>query len=159
LRTSLLHDDVDMVAASFRQPGGVGFEFDRLGVRVHTAGDGSKDNFRSHERAEYGGELLRTSAVETGQAPSELADVSEALALTAARQDPSIPVPAATQIEVTRRAAALGKALAHANAKPVSDLQNKILLGAAKRLGLSPAQQEAVEATETAHAQPLKFEA
>jgi hypothetical protein len=63
---------------------------------------------------------------------------------------PSIPVPAAAQIGVARRAAALGKALAHAKAKPVSDLQKKILLGVAKRLGLSPAQQEAVEATETA---------
>jgi hypothetical protein len=89
--------------------------------------------------------------------------VSEALALTAARQDlPSIPVPAAAQIGVARRAASLGKALARANAKPVPDLQKKILLGAAKRLGLSPAQQEAVEATETAlgaDAQLLKFEA
>jgi hypothetical protein len=71
-----------------------------------------------------------------GKRQAKAPDVREALALTAARQDlPSIPVPAAAQIRVARRAAALGKALAHANAKPVSDLQKKILLGAAKRLG------------------------
>jgi phospholipase C len=146
----------------------VGFEFDRLGVRVPAIivsaytpqGTVLKTIFDHTSAPSTVVNCFGLPQGKLGKRQAKAPDVSEALALTAARQEsPSITVPAAAQIGVARRAGALGKALAHAKAKPVSDLQKKILRGAAKRLGLSPAQQEVVEATETAHAQPLKFEA
>ena len=57
---------------------------------------------------------------------------------------------------------ALGTAIVHANAKPVSELQKRILVGAAKRLGLSTADQEKIAATNTAlgaDAELVKLEA
>jgi phospholipase C len=154
------------------EPGGTGFEFDRLGVRVpaivvsaYTPPGTVLNTTFDH-----------TSALSTvvncfkelpkgnlGKRQKNAPDLSEALKLAGARQDrPSIPQPGAAEIGVARRAAALGTAIAHANTKPVSDLQKRILIGAARRLGLDEAEQEQLGKTETAlgaDAELLKLEA
>jgi phospholipase C len=153
------------------QPGGSGFQFDRLGVRVPAI----VVSAYTPQGTILNTTFDHTSALSTvvncfgvprgklGKRQEKAPDVSEALTLPAARQDlPSIPVPAGAKIGVARRAAALGSAIAHANSKPVSTLQKRILVGAAKRLGLSPAQQEEIGKTQTAlgaDAELLKFEA
>jgi hypothetical protein len=70
--------------------------------------------------------------------------------------------PTAADIGPAKRVAALGKAIVHANAKPVSELQKRILVGSARRLGLTAQQQEDLSKTETvlaADAELLKLEA
>jgi len=90
-------------------------------------------------------------------------DVSEALSLPAPRQDrPDIPLPGAATIGVATRASALGTAIVHANSKVLSGLQKKILVGAAKRLGMTRDQQKAIASVQTAFeadTELLKFEA
>jgi phospholipase C len=153
------------------QPGGTGFAFDRLGVRVpaivvsaYTPQGTILNTIFDH-----------TSALSTvvnrftlpsgrlGKRQEKAPDVSEALTLSSPRQDrPTIPLPGAAEIGVAKRVAALGTAIVHANEKPVSELQKRLLLGAAKRLGLSPEQQGAVEKADTsltADAELVKLEA
>ena len=152
------------------QPGGTGFEFDRLGVRVPAIvvsaytpqGTIVKTTFDHTSALSTVVNCFGLPTGKLGKRQEKAPDVGEALTLPGPRQDrPSIPVPAAAGIGVARRSAALGTAIAHANAKPVSDLQKKILVGAAKRLGLSPAEQERIANTGTAlgaDAELLKFE-
>jgi phospholipase C len=121
------------------QPGGTGFAFDRLGVRV-------------------------PAIVVSAYTPQERApDVSEALTLLEPRADrPAIPLPGAATIGLEKRVVALGAAIAHAQSKPISGLQQKILVGSAKRLGLSEEQQRQIANTSTsleADAELLKLEA
>jgi len=140
-------------------PGGTGFAFDRLGVRVPAI----VVSAYTPQGTVLNTTFDHTSALSTvvnrfglpkgklGKRQEKAPDVSEALTLPEPRQDwPSIPLPGAAEIGVARRAEALGTAIVHANAKPVSDLQKRILVGAAKRLGLSTADQEKIAATKTA---------
>lgn len=71
-------------------------------------------------------------------------------------------MPAAAEFGVAKRVAALGTAIIHSDSKPVPYLQKRILVGAAKRLGLSSAEHEEIGKTKTAlgaDAELLKFEA
>jgi hypothetical protein len=98
-----------------------------------------------------------------GKRQATAPDVREGLTLTEPRQDrPAIPLPGAASIGVAKRAAALGTAIAHAKSKPLSDLQKRILVGSAKRLGLTQTQQQEAANTQTsldADAELLKLEA
>ena len=82
---------------------------------------------------------------------------------TDARTDrPPISQPAAADITVLQRAEALSTTLVHAQSKPLSELQKMILVGAAKRLGLSAQAQDEIANAKTAveaDALLLKFEA
>jgi phospholipase C len=153
------------------QPGGTGFAFDRLGVRVPAI----VVSAYTPQGTILNTTFDHTSALSTvvncfglptgklGNRQQKAPDVSEALTLNAPRQDrPPIPLPGAAAIGVAKRAAALETAILHADSKLVSDLQRRILVGAAKRLGLSPVEQEQIGNTKTAlgaDAELLKFEA
>ena len=153
------------------QPGGTGFKFDRLGVRVpaivisaYTPQGTILNTIFDHTSAlstvvnAFG---LRRESSESARRAA--ADVSEALSLPTARSDrPPILQPAATDISVSQRVEALGSILAHAKSKPLSDLQKRILVGAAKRLGISAQAQQEIASAQTAveaDALLLKFEA
>jgi phospholipase C len=152
------------------QPGGTGFKFDRLGVRVPAI------VISAYTRP---GTILNTtfdhtSALSTvvncfglpegklGDRQKAAPDLREALNLTDARTDqPPISQPAAADTTVVQRAEALGTTLVQAKSKPLSDLQKKILVGAAKRLGLSVEAQYEIANAKTAldaDALLLKFE-
>jgi len=153
------------------QPGGTGFAFDRLGVRVpaivvsaYTLPGTILNTTFDHTSALATVErCLGLPKGRLGLREAQAADLGEALKLDEPRQDePVIPAPLSPDIGVARRAEAIGTALAHAHSKPVSDLQRKILVGAARRLGLSDAEQETIANTNTAvaaDAELLKFEA
>jgi phospholipase C len=153
------------------QPGGTGFAFDRLGVRVpaivvsaYTPQETILNRMFDHTSALS--TVVNCFGLPTGKLGKRQAtapDVREGLTLTEPRQDrPAIPLPGAASIGVAKRAAALGTAIAHAKSKPLSDLQKRILVGSAKRLGLTQTQQQEAANTQTsldADAELLKLEA
>lgn len=67
----------------------------------------------------------------------------------------SFSLPTAEKSRIESRASALGKAVGHARAKPISEVQRRILIGSARRLGLSPAEQ--VEIGKTSNAMEADF--
>lgn len=163
----------DGVVIAPDQPGGTGFKFDRLGVRVpalvisaYTPPGTILNTVFDHTSA------LSTvvKALEVpipagrlGKRQSAAADVSAALSLQVARSDrPPILQPVAANITVVQRAEALGTTLVQARSKPLSSLQRRILIGSAKRLGISEqAKQEIASAQTALEADSLlmKFEA
>lgn len=161
----------DGVAIPQNRPGGTGFAFDRLGVRVpaiiisaYTPEATVVNTVFDHTS------VLSTVVNRFGLAQGKLGkrqaaapDVSEALALSDPRQDwPAIATPSAEKIGVERRALALANALTHATRKPISEIQRRILIGSARRLGLSPADQQEIGKTPNAmeaDAILMKFEA
>jgi len=153
------------------RPGGTGFQFNRLGVRVpaivvsaYTPQETILKTVFDHTSALS--TVVNCFTLPTGRLGNRQAkapDVSEALKLSSPRQDrPPIPLPGAEEIGVAKRVAALGSVIVHANEKPVSGLQKRLLRGAAKRLGLSPEEQGAIEKADTnlsADAELVKLEA
>ncbi|HEY6337597.1 MAG TPA: alkaline phosphatase family protein [Candidatus Sulfotelmatobacter sp.] len=138
----------DGVVIPQTQPGGSGFNFDRLGVRVPAIVVSPYTDARTVVNTVYD----HTSALSTivnclGLPASQLGkrqiaapDLSEALNRTTARADlPPIPQPAGWDPSFSARLAVSSRALLHARAKPLNDLQKKILIGAARRLSLSSA--------------------
>jgi phospholipase C len=121
------------------RPGGTGFAFDRLGVRVPAIIVSAYTPQATVNTAFDHTSVLSTVVNRFGLPQGKLGkrqaaspDVSEALTLSDPRQDwPVIPVPAAEKIGIERRAAALGAAITHANAKPISEVQRRILIGSA----------------------------
>jgi phospholipase C len=152
------------------QPGGTGFNFDRLGVRVPAIvvsaftpqGTILNRTFDHTSALSTVVNCFGLPAGKLGKRQTAAPDVSEGLTLADPRQDrPAIPQPAAASISFEKRAAAVGTALVHAQAKPLSDLQKAILIGLAKRLGLTQSQQQEIATAQTsldADAELLKFE-
>ena len=161
----------DGVVVLPNNPGGTGFQFDRLGVRVPAIIVSAYTKPGTILNAT----LDHTSALSTvvnafglppgrlGKRQAAAADVSEALNLSIPRSDrPPILQPAAPEITVVQRVEALGTTLVHAQSKPLSDLQKRILVGAAKRLGISAQAQQEIAVARTAveaDALLLKYEA
>ena len=153
------------------QPGGTGFKFDRLGVRVpaivisaYTPQGTILNTIFDHTSAlSTVVNAFGLPAGKLGKRQAAAADVGEALSLPTARSDrPPILQPASADISVSRRVEALGSVLAHAKSKPLSDLQKRVLVGAAKRLGLAAQAQQEIASARTAveaDALLLKFEA
>lgn len=153
------------------KPGGTGFKFDRRGIRVPAI----VVSAYTPQGAILSTTFDHTSALSTvvncfglpagrlGRRQAAAPDVSEGLTLPEARQDrPAIPLPGAASIGIAKRVAAVGEAIVHAQSKPLSELQKIILMGAAKRLGLTQAQQQEIASVQTsldADAELLKFEA
>lgn len=151
-------------------PGGTGFAFDRLGVRVPAivvsayTPQGNILN-RTFDHTSVLSTVVNCFALpngELGKRQAAAPDVSDALTLSSPRQDwPVVPLPAAEEIGMARRAAAVGTAIMHANAKPISEVQKRILIGSARRLGLSLSEQEEIAKTPNAleaDAELLRFE-
>jgi phospholipase C len=161
----------DSVVIPPNKPGGTGFRFDRLGVRVPAIIVSAYTPPGSILNQSFDHTSILSTVVNTfdlpegklGQRQVEAPDVGEALPLSAPRQDlPNIPVPAAAEIGVAKRVAAVGEAILHAKSKPLSELQKKIMIGAAKRLGMPEDQQQNLAATSNvfdADAELVKFEA
>lgn len=152
-------------------PGGTGFNFDRLGVRIpavivsaYTPPATILNTTFDHTSAlSTVVNCFKLPSGKVGRRQQNSPDVSEALVLGNPRQDrPPVPMPTAADIGPAKRVAALGQAIVHANAKPVSELQKRILVGSAKRMGLTTQQQEYLSKTDTvlaADAELLKLEA
>ena len=161
----------DGVVISSDKPGGTGFEFDRMGVRIPAVVISAYTPPGTILNTSFD----HTSALSTvvnrfglpngklGMRQAAAPDVREGLMLPDPRQDwPAIPQPVAADIGVAQRAAALGTAIMHAKTKPLSNLQIKIMIGAAKRLGLTRERQQEIANSPTvfeADAELLKFEA
>jgi phospholipase C len=161
----------DGVVIPTEKPGGTGFKFDRLGVRVPAIvisaytppGTILNTTFDHTSALSTVANALGLPTGKLGERQKAAKDVSEALSLPTARSDrPPILQPAAADVTVVQRAEALGTTLLHARSKPLSDLQKKILIGSAKRLGLSSQAQQEIASAQTAveaDALLLKFEA
>jgi phospholipase C len=161
----------DGVVIPPNQPGGTGFTFDRLGVRVPAivvsayTPQGTILNTTFDHTSALSTVVNRFGLPEgkLGNRQKAAPDLREALSLADARTDrPPISQPAAADLTVVQRAEALGTSLVHAKSKPLSDLQKRILVGSAKRLGLSAQAQQEIAGAQTAveaDALLLKFEA
>jgi phospholipase C len=141
------------------QPGGTGFKFDRLGVRVPAIvisaytpqGTILNTTFDHTSALSTIVNTFRLPAGKLGRRQVAAPDVSEALSLSSPRSDhPPISRPAAADITVVQRAEALGTTLAHAKSKPLSDLQKRVLVGAARRVGLSAQVEQEIASAQTA---------
>ena len=131
-----------------KHTGGSGFNFDRLGVRVpaivvspYTRAQTVVNTVFDHTSALS--TIVNCLGLPTGQLGKRQAlapDISEALNLSAARTDhPPIPKPARFEVLPEERAAVSTQALLQARNKPLSELQQTILMAAADRLNLSSA--------------------
>lgn len=128
------------------QPGGSGFDFNRLGIRVpalvvsaYTPPQTMLTDAFDHTSVLS--TVVNRFGLQTGQLGKRQAvapDISDGLPLGSQRTDhPAIPQPPSVS-EVSRILSA-GKAMLQARNKPLSELQKKILYGTARRLGQSPA--------------------
>lgn len=158
----------DGVVIPPEQPGGTGFKFDRLGVRVpaivvsaYTPPQTIVNTVFDHTSAlstvvnRFGLQQGRLGARQA-KAP----DVGEALSLTVARPDrPPIPQPAAEVITLRERTIAARQALLQAKSKPLSDLQRLLLEDIARRLNLPGAAAELQKAGSAVDAEALLLKA
>jgi phospholipase C len=130
------------------QTGGSGFNFDRLGVRVpaivvspYTAEQTVVNRAFDHTSALS--TIVKCFGLPTGklgQRQLKAPDIGEALNLKAARTDsPAIPIPAGWDPSIASRIVSSGEALMRSRNKPLSGLQQRILVGAAHRMGVEPA--------------------
>lgn len=126
------------------QPGGSGFKFDRLGVRVpaivvspFTASGTIANDIYDHTT------VLKTAMTcfglgtqGLGQRSASANDLSVCLSLDVPRTDlPPIPPPSAPKVGALQKTEALTRFLMHATDKPLSDLHKASLSEAARRLG------------------------
>jgi phospholipase C len=161
----------DGVAIPPNAPGGTGFAFDRLGVRVPAivvsayTPQGTILN-RTFDHTSVLSTVVNCFGLPSGKLgrrQEAAPDVSDGLTLPSARQDwPAVALPTAEKIGIARRAEAVGTAITHAIAKPISEVQKRILIGSARRMGMSLAEQQKIAKTPNAleaDAQLLKFEA
>jgi phospholipase C len=124
--------------------GGSGFNFDRVGVRVPAiivspfTPPGTILN-RTFDHTSVLSTVVNCFDLPKGQLgfrQLSAPDIGEALTLSNPRSDhPPIPQPASITVSIEQRTEALGRALLQAKAKPISELQRRILAGASQRLG------------------------
>jgi phospholipase C len=126
--------------------GGSGFNFDRFGVRVpaivvsaYTRAQTVVNTVFDHTSALS--TIVNCLGLQTGQLGNRQAlapDISAALNLTSARTDyPPIPKPARFEVSPEERVASSRQALLQARGKPLSELQETILIGVSHRLNLA----------------------
>ena len=161
----------DGVVIPPNQPGGTGFKFDRLGIRVPAIvisaytpqGTILNTTFDHTSALSTVVNAFGLPAGKLGERQKAAKDVSEALSLPNPRTDrPPILTSAAADVTLVQRVEALGTTLSHARSKPLSDLQRRILVGSAKRLGISEQAQQEIAAAQSAvdaDALLLKYEA
>jgi phospholipase C len=149
----------DGVVIPSGKPGGTGFKFDRLGVRVpaivispYTPPQTIVNTVFDH-----------TSALSTvvncfglpkgklGARQAKAPDVREALSLADARRDfPAISPAPTEEISLVQRTMAAREAILQANAKPLSDLQLTLVRGIAQRLNVPVPEEDLKPGTATA---------
>jgi phospholipase C len=161
----------DNVVIPQSKPGGSGFNFDRLGVRVPAivvspftaAGTILNGAFDHTSVLSTVANCFDLPKGRLGIRQQRASDVGEALTLSNPRTDyPPIPQPASVTVSMEQRTEALGRALLQAKAKPVSELQRKILAGASQGLGLYDVQSDEIARVATsleADALLMKLEA
>ncbi len=129
------------------QTGGSGFKFDRLGVRVpaivvspYTAAGTVLNTVYDHTSAlSTIVNCLKLPTGKLGKRQEVAPDLSEALNLNKPRTDrPTIPAPPGWDPSLAAKLATAPQRMVHARSKPLNDLQKKILIGAAHRLGQPP---------------------
>jgi phospholipase C len=128
------------------QPGGTGFTFDRLGVRVPAMIVSPFTPPQTILNDCFDHTSVLTTIINCfhlsgnlGERQKVAPDISAALTLASARDDlPSIPPPAAPTF--ADRAHAAVQALTKAKQKPLTELQKRILAGVAHRLGAPQAE-------------------
>jgi phospholipase C len=129
------------------QPGGSGFGFDRLGVRVPAvivspftpAGTILNETFDHTSVLSTLVNRFQLPSGQLGKRQEKAPDVSAALTLTSPRtDDPPIPEPPPPSLweRAVEHAEAFERALVHSHAKPLTGLQEKIVHGALHRLGM-----------------------
>jgi phospholipase C len=135
----------DNVVIPQSELGGSGFNFDRLGVRVpaivvsaFTApGTILNETFDHTSVLSTAVNCFDLPKGRLGMRQQIAPDICEALTLDSPRTDyPPIPQPASITVSIEQRTEALGRALLQSKAKPISELQRRILAGASQRLGL-----------------------
>jgi len=152
------------------QPGGSGFTFDRLGVRIPAivispftrAGTIANDIFDHTSVLKTVMNCFALGSEGLGKRTSQAKDLSSALNLDDPREDePTIPQPANMTISAVQRTLAVGKWLIHASEKPVTKLHKAALSEAARRLGRQDLAGQAQDATSVfdAEAVAIKLEA
>lgn len=126
------------------QPGGSGFTFDRLGVRIPAivispftqAGTTTNDVLDHTSVLKTVMNCFDLGTNGLGRRTAQATDLSSALNLDTPRQDlPTIPQPANMEIGLAQRTLAVGKWLMHASNKPVTELHKAALSEAARKLG------------------------
>jgi phospholipase C len=160
----------DNIVIPQSQPGGSGFRFDRLGVRVPVI---------VVSRFTPAGTILNqvfdhTSLLKTvmncfilpndalGNRAREANGLEGAVNLDEARTDhPPIPQPANMEVSAAERTVALGRWLMHASQKPITDLHKASLVRIAQRLGRTDLAAQAQDAKSVfdAEAVAVKLEA
>jgi len=141
----------DNVVIPPNQPGGTGFNFDRLGVRVPAVTVSAYTPPQTIVNTVFD----HTSALSTivncfglpngklGLRQAKSPDVGEALTLANPRQDfPQIPAAPTEGISLLQRTQAARSALLQANSKPLSGLQLTIVRGIAQRLNIPVPEQD-----------------
>jgi phospholipase C len=152
------------------QPGGSGFMFDRLGVRIPAivispftrSGTIVNDIFDHTSVLKTVMNCFDLGTDGLGKRAAQANDLSNALNLDIPRQDhPTIPQPANMEIPVLQRTLAIGEWLMHASEKPVTELHKAALSEAARKLGRQDLADQAQEAKSVfdAEAVAIKVEA
>ena len=160
----------DKAVTPTSQPGGSGFAFDRLGIRVPAVvispftrpGTILNDVF---DHTTVPKTVMRCFEMGTdglGRRAAAANDLGPALNLDVARTDsPPIPTPSEPEVGALQRTLALGRLLMHASDKPVTALHKASLSEAARRLGRQDLAEQAQRATSAmdAEAVAVKLEA
>ena len=141
----------DNIVIPVNQPGGTGFNFDRLGVRVPAIVISAYTPPQTIVNTVFD----HTSAISTvvkcfglpngklGLRQAKSPDVGEALTLANPRQDfPQIPAAPTEEISLVQRTMAARKALLQANSKPLSDLQLTLAKGISQRMNIPVPEQD-----------------
>ncbi|MGH9447803.1 MAG: alkaline phosphatase family protein, partial [Terriglobia bacterium] len=161
----------DDVVIPQNQPGGSGFNFDRLGVRVPAIIVSPYTQEGTILNTPFDHTSVLTTIVQClglpegklGKRQAAAPGISAALTLAGPRTDhPPIPQPAALDVRLEQRTEALGRLLAHTKAKSLSPLQRTVVRGAARHMGLDADYQDEIlriKAAVEADALLMKLEA
>jgi phospholipase C len=149
----------DGVVIPQNQPGGSGFNFDRLGVRVPAVIVSPYTPEGTILNTPFDHTSVLTTVVQClglpqgrlGKRQAAAPGVAAALTLTEPRTDnPPISKPAALEVALEQRTEAVARLLGHTKAKPLSPLQKAIVRGAAHRLGRDSDYQAEISRTKAA---------
>ena len=152
------------------QPGGSGFLFDRLGVRVPAVivspftspGTILNDVYDHTSVLKTVMKCFEMGTDGLGSRTAAANDLGKSLNLDAVRTDsPPIPTPSEPEVGALQKTVALGRLLMHATEKPITALHKASLSEAARRLGRSDLEDQAQNATSAldAEAVAVKLEA
>jgi phospholipase C len=144
----------DNVVIPQSTPGGSGFNFDRLGVRVPAIVVSAFTPQGRIVNRTFDHTTILSTVVNCFKLPKgrlglrqqSAPDLGDALTLSNPRSDhPPIPQPPSITVSAEQRSEALARALLQARAKPISELQRSIVAGASQRLGSYDVHRDEIE--------------